>query len=274
MKIHFYGTGASEGFPALFCECESCKKARISGGKNIRTRTSLQIDDSVLVDFSPDTFAHTVYGGLNLTEINNLLITHSHQDHFYPLDIANILTPMAKTHEGRVLQIYGNSRVGEVLNSTFKRCHESERKINFNEVQSYQRIQMDGYEVIPLRADHMPNEECLIYSISKSEKTVLCGFDTAMLTEEVWEAISSSYFDCVILDCTSINKDSFFAGHMGFGENVKIRKRMLEQKIAGEETVFVATHFAHSFAPFHDRLINLFKPDGFIPAYDGMEITI
>ena len=31
--------------------------------KNIRTRTSLQIDDKLLIDFSPDTYAHTLYGG-------------------------------------------------------------------------------------------------------------------------------------------------------------------------------------------------------------------
>ncbi len=28
MKIHFYGTGASEGVPGFFCECEHCKEAR------------------------------------------------------------------------------------------------------------------------------------------------------------------------------------------------------------------------------------------------------
>lgn len=274
MKIHFYGTGASEGFPALFCECESCQQARRSGGKDIRTRSSLQIDDSVLIDFSPDTFAHTIHDGLRLTEINNLLITHSHPDHFYPMDVANVLMPMARTHEGRRLQVYGNRRIGEVLNSILLNNSESEKKIIFNELHSFQKVQMDDYEVTPLRADHMRNEECFIYSISKSGKRVLCSFDTAMFSEEVWAAISESYFDCVILDCTSIDKDSYFSGHMGFGENVKIKERMLKQKNAGEKTIFIATHFAHSFAPFHERLSKLFMSDGFIPAYDGLEIMI
>lgn len=26
MKLHFFGTGASEGVPAVFCECEYCQK--------------------------------------------------------------------------------------------------------------------------------------------------------------------------------------------------------------------------------------------------------
>lgn len=37
MKIKYWGTGASEGLPAVFCDCENCQKARRLGGKNIRT---------------------------------------------------------------------------------------------------------------------------------------------------------------------------------------------------------------------------------------------
>ena len=51
MKIHFYGTGASEGFPAMFCTCDCCKTARELKGKNIRTRTGAQIDENLLIDF-------------------------------------------------------------------------------------------------------------------------------------------------------------------------------------------------------------------------------
>ncbi len=35
MNIHFYGTGASEGVPALFCECQSCRAIRKLGERII-----------------------------------------------------------------------------------------------------------------------------------------------------------------------------------------------------------------------------------------------
>ena len=38
MKIRFLGTAAAEGWPAVFCACESCKRAERLGGKDIRTR--------------------------------------------------------------------------------------------------------------------------------------------------------------------------------------------------------------------------------------------
>ena len=55
MRIQYWGTAAAEAYPAMFCTCEACRRAREQGGKNIRTRTSALIDQSVMIDFSPDT---------------------------------------------------------------------------------------------------------------------------------------------------------------------------------------------------------------------------
>ena len=38
MKLQYLGTAAAEGWPALFCTCDNCARARAAGGKNIRTR--------------------------------------------------------------------------------------------------------------------------------------------------------------------------------------------------------------------------------------------
>ena len=84
MKIQYLGTAAAEGWPGLFCRCEVCRRAREAGGKNIRTRSQALIDDAILMDFPPDTYLHMLRDGLPLPEIRTLLLTHSHQDHWYP----------------------------------------------------------------------------------------------------------------------------------------------------------------------------------------------
>ena len=61
MKIKFYGTAAAEGFPGMFCSCETCEKARKAGGKNIRTRSQTVINNELMIDFSADTYLHTHY---------------------------------------------------------------------------------------------------------------------------------------------------------------------------------------------------------------------
>lgn len=44
MEIQYLGTAAAEGWPALFCDCEICRKARKTGGKELRTRTQSTVD--------------------------------------------------------------------------------------------------------------------------------------------------------------------------------------------------------------------------------------
>src|SRR5690606_25207841 len=58
MNIHFLGTSSSEGWPALFCWCKDCWRARELGGANLRTRSSVHIDDVIKIDFPPDTLHH------------------------------------------------------------------------------------------------------------------------------------------------------------------------------------------------------------------------
>lgn len=273
MKIHFYGTGASEGFPSLFCVCENCRKARELGGKNIRTRSSLQIDKELLIDFSPDTYAHTLFGGLDLTKIQYLLITHSHPDHFLATDVANILPPMAVVEDNRRLSVYGNEKVMGMLEKILRFHSDSKGRMPLHILHGFETVQLGEYEVTSLKANHMEEEECLLYVVSKGGKSFLYGHDTSMFSEETWEHLKAFRLDCVVLDCTSVDISRHFKTHMGFEENIEIKERMMREGIAGEHTIFISSHFAHSFAPFHDRLTEKFKPYGFIPAYDGMEIT-
>ena len=56
MKLQYLGTAAAEGWPALFCACEACKKAEMLGGKNIRRRSGAILNDRVLIDFNADIF--------------------------------------------------------------------------------------------------------------------------------------------------------------------------------------------------------------------------
>ena len=82
MKIRYLGTAAAEGFPALFCACEKCKKARQLGGRNLRMRAHALIDDTLLLDLGPDLLASSLRFGIDLTQLQYCLVTHNHEDHF------------------------------------------------------------------------------------------------------------------------------------------------------------------------------------------------
>ena len=44
--------------------------------------------------------------------------------------------------------------------------------------------------------------------------------------------------------------------------------------MADENTVFIATHFVHTYGPFQEELEKAFRVHGFLAAYDGMEADI
>ena len=73
MKFKYLGTAAAEGFPAVFCNCIYCKKARELRGKNIRTRSQAMIDDKILLDFPADTYLHALQFDLDLSKVKLML---------------------------------------------------------------------------------------------------------------------------------------------------------------------------------------------------------
>ncbi|MFC5653270.1 hypothetical protein ACFPYJ_29980 [Paenibacillus solisilvae] len=74
MKIHFLGTAAAEGFPNAFCRCDACREAWKRGGKNIRTRSSVIIDDRIKVDYSPDSYMQALRDRIDLGAIEHLIV--------------------------------------------------------------------------------------------------------------------------------------------------------------------------------------------------------
>lgn len=276
MKLHFYGTGASEGVPGFFCECEYCKEARRMGGKNLRLRTCAQVDGELLIDFSMDTYAQTLFRQLDATKINYLLVTHSHDDHLYAPGLMQVKPPMALYQRPRRLQVFGNGAVEACIRHEAGKYgrdqEELARYLDVRVIAPFDKVTVGPYQVLALPARHDKNEECLIYVVSREGKTLLYGHDSAVFGEEAWESLKAYRFDCVVLDCTMVEETGIFQEHMGLPDNMVVRERMLREGMADGHTLFIATHFAHLFHPAHERITPIFAEKGFLAAYDDMEV--
>ncbi|MBQ9299133.1 MAG: hypothetical protein IJ214_01335 [Clostridia bacterium] len=274
MKIHFYGTGASEGVPSMFCDCLACNEARRLGGKNIRTRSSCAINDNLLIDFSCDTFAHTVWGGLDLRKIDNFLITHAHKDHLYPHDLVNMAPPMAQRIRNDIIHLYGTKEAVEIIQRVFSKETRGIIPATAEVLAPGKETSVGPYQVIPIKTKHAADIDCYIYIIKHEGKTLLYGHDSTMYPEDAWQYILREKYDCVIMDCTSVLSSHVFSSHMGFDENVAVRNRLIGNGCATNSTLFIATHFVHTYNPLHDRIAPIFAKDGIIPAFDGFEVDI
>ena len=276
MRIKYLGTAAAEGIPALFCDCDVCKKSMKLGGRNIRTRSQAIIDNTLLIDFPPDTYWHFIQHKLPMDEITNCLVTHSHQDHLYELDNFMRKKGFANFKEPRpALNFYtgkdGVKRINEVINSN----NMSEAKAHL--VKSGDVFNVQGYTVTALEASHAKESTPLVYIIEKDGKSVFYSNDTSEYFESSWEILKKfgKPISLISLDCTEGDKHIEYIGHMNLKRCIALREKLKTVGVADENTIFVLNHFSHNGGnATYDDFVKKAAEHNFLVSYDGMEIEI
>ena len=74
MKIKILGTAAAEGIPAPFCNCRFCKYSRNHLKYEQRKRSSVLIDNMLLIDMGPDILWNSVSHNI-LSELPEIVLT-------------------------------------------------------------------------------------------------------------------------------------------------------------------------------------------------------
>lgn len=274
MKITYLGTGAAEGIPALFCNCEFCRYAKRNG--IVRSRACVLLDGELAVDFSSDTFYHEAVLGADLSALKYLLVTHSHMDHFYAHDFILRGYKYATNISAPVLEIFGNQEVGEVFAECTKREMRSEIKetIKLHELHAFEEISFGEWKAFSLKARHS-SKEPLLYLIERAGKRYLHLTDTGVLYEENYaylKKVCKGTIDFITFDCTFLLKQtSVNARHMNLQENLQVLKTLKELGLATQKTKCVITHFSHNSEPTEETLREA-ERYGMIAAYDGMTL--
>lgn len=277
MKIQYLGTAAAEGWPAPFCHCPRCEGARKLKGRNYRSRPQVLVNDDLLMDFGPDTFYHSLVYDLDLNKVKTVLLTHSHSDHFHPLDLILRVPPYAFLQDQEAMWVYGNEACQKMFEDMARGPEapkELDRFVRFAPAKAFEPFTRNGYEVLPLKAVHVPTENCLLYAVKCPDgKSFFYGNDTGSICEETWKAIRGWHFDLVSLDCT-MGTGSSCDSHLCLSDDGIIRRNMLAMGCTDETTAFVVTHFSHGCAPLYNELSALASREGFLTAYDGMTLEI
>ncbi len=273
MHIRYLGTGAAEGFPAIFCQCEACQEARVSGGRNVRRRTSMLIDNELLIDLSPDLLAAATEWKLNMGALKYLVVTHAHADHFYAEELANLRHPYSLSSDQYKLMIYGSEEVRKRLTVCLGRGEVSRLEDHFEYVtlSLFTPTEVGPYVITPLKARHCPG--AYIYLIQKGDKTLLYANDTGFFPEETWDYLDGRPIDMVSMDCTNpVHSDT--PNHMTLEDNVTVKRRLYQLKCATARTRYWATHFSHTAGLLHRALEERMRLYGIGVAYDGMEVDM
>lgn len=271
MKLLFLGTGAPEGNPSPFCDCENCQDVRKRKGRNIRLQASLLINNELLIDFGPDVTRTFNNYGISMAKLKWVLITHCHSDHFYGGNFFNrLIGPRTKPIAD--LHIYGPERIKEISAEwVFK---PEEQKVVFHVIEPYRTFKLGKYKIktFAITQNDKFAGKGMYYVIFEGKKTLLYAVDTYKLPEEDWQAMKGVLFDVVILDETFGYKDPPNKDHHNIPLYLDTIQRLEREGHTHKKTKFYTQHMSHH-NPAHDKLVKIMKKHRVNVPYDGLRKT-
>jgi phosphoribosyl 1,2-cyclic phosphate phosphodiesterase len=229
------------------------------------------LGDRIRFDFGPDSNLHKQRYGLAYDRLEHLLMTHSHDDHWFVQDIAYRRKGFSRVPDS-LLTVWGNEKVEQ----KFVRTNGSDwarYALEFRRLTPFETIDLgEGVRATPLLAAHDRSEECFNYLIEAEGRRTLLGHDTGWYDEQTWSYLNGKPLNLIVLDCTHGTEDHE-PNHLGGGVLSRFRDELARRGAVAADAVCVATHFSHNCCALNTELEAYFTPLGFRVAYDGMRLT-
>jgi len=290
MFFQFLGTAAAEQYPAFWCQCENCQKARQLGGRNIRKNSCAWISPNCLIDFPPEIFMQAERFGIKIIEAEFLLVTHTHGDHFHPwalglrkMPLGTKLPPEKSSARGprlsklKTLRIYGNNpcRVCTGVEKWMEGANLAKYALKINIVEPFRQYDLGGMRIIPLLANHPDGDEQrgLNYIIEKEDRTILYALDTGWFLPDTEVEIKRHRFDLVVIEGT-LGYGAERETHMNLRKVEEAYKLFKTQNLLKYNGYFCVSHLSPHLTPVYDEIAPIMAKKGITIAYDGMKISI
>jgi phosphoribosyl 1,2-cyclic phosphate phosphodiesterase len=151
MDLVFLGTGGAWGIPELNCQCIICQELRRIGERRERTSLLLSNDTTLLIDCSPDAKAQLDRNKVD--NINAVLISHEHGDHYMGLDELFAYKRNAPRADFRPIPVFLTARSLNVINTRFGYMEEM-GVLKWCRIASGKWFKQGEFEVFPFKTEH------------------------------------------------------------------------------------------------------------------------
>lgn len=284
----FLGTGASEGIPNPFCNCEVCRKARESGDpKEIRGRSAFSIDEHNLIDFGPDAHLAADRYGIPLYDLHNIFYTHFHSDHFSLSNWESVRMSLTPPH----FRVYLSEPAYEGMKKYRKILSDfsADRARDFLFYEEFiELIPIKPFE--PFATDHMTvsalptihngafeGETGINYLFERNGRRFLYASDTGLYGEDNYEFLKGKALDILIMECTfgaAHHSDDF--KHMTCEFIERMVRRFRADGAVTDQTEIYLTHIGHKGGLNHFELQQKMRETvgpQISVAYDGLRLA-
>ena len=255
IKIHFLGTGTSQGIPIIGSSHPVCLS---SNPKDKRLRSSLLLEKNgkiITIDSGPD-FRQQMLR-YNAQRLDGIVYTHEHNDHVLGLDDIRPLV----FKSGEDMNVYGLKRVLDELHHRFPYMFVEEKypgvpTVIENNVEN-DVFTVAGFTIQPIKIMHGPLP-ILGYLI---DDKIAYLTDVKTIPSESLEKLKG--VEVLIISALRLEQEHF--SHILLDEAIRY-----SNEIGAKKTYF--THISH-YLGFHDEIQEKL-PGGKYLAYDMLELIL
>ncbi len=257
MKITFLGTGTSTGVPVIGCKCKVCTS---KDPRNKRSRASIFIEEKnkkILIDITPDFRLQALNN--NITEVDAILITHSHADHINGFDDIRQLN---FSMNFKIIPIFLNQTSYWELQSRFDYVFKElpqlgggKPMVSIKVLEDYDRFFINDLEILTFLYYH-GKLKVNGYRIGNFSYIT----DVSFIPQKTLEIIEGT--EILVISALRYLPH---ATHFTISE-VKNLVKTLKPKIT------YLTHMGHELD--YNELSNYLKDSNIIPAYDGLTVEV
>lgn len=262
MDVHLLGTGSADGWPNPYCHCDSCEWARDTG--NIRTPTSVLIDEKVWIDPGPEAPRQAVRFGLSLASVRLVLVSHVHTDHLDP----GFLLHRSWVSDSDLLVVGPEPVSAE--------CAEwlapDQTSVILKTVTAGESFTFEDYRIEVLASTHEALGETVLYRVENDERSLLYACDTGPWADGVLEQLAGRRLDLVLLEQTFGERTDLSRGR--HHDLVSFRQAIADLRDHGvidDATQIAAVHLSHHNT---DKCLTLLALDGSEVPSDGTIFTV
>ena len=256
MNLRFIGTG-------------TIGSARIKNklSRDYRRFSTLLIGERILIDPSADIFEfeeNFMLTGL-YREVTDVLITHSHLDHFS----ISAIEQLASKH-----------RINVFCDGTLKGSLTGLPNVHTAAISPFSLFSAAGCEILPLPANHRtenPAETPYNFAIQDADKTLFYGIDGGWLNADAWQVLGKLKPSCFVLECAlgTGGYSPMCIYHNNFDMVLKIKSIIESAGAYADGAKFIISHIpSGKKAATHEEISALAAEHGIKAAYDGYFVSI